>query len=183
LADTLRTLGCYCDAIVLRHPDPSSADIAAEYSPVPVINGGNGSVEHPTQAMLDLFTLREELGTVNGLQICFVGDLKYGRTVHSLIKLLDLYDDVTIALVAPRGLELPDDLRQQLIRRGRLIKEAHTLEESIISSSDAFYVTRIQAERLENPQEYKETIRIDNKVLGKAKNTAIVVSSSDKRPA
>lgn len=109
LADSIRTLGCYGDAIVLRHPDESSADVAAKWSPVPIINGGNGSKEHPTQAFLDLFTIREELGTVTGLTITFVGDLRYGRTVHSLVKLLQHYD-VTIQLVSPEFLSLPAEI-------------------------------------------------------------------------
>ena len=91
LQDTIRTVACYTDAIVLRHPDEEGPDIAARFSPVPIINGGNSAKEHPTQALLDLFTIRQELGTVNGLTITFVGDLKYGRTVHSLCELLKHY--------------------------------------------------------------------------------------------
>ncbi|KAF5123708.1 Protein pyrABCN [Metarhizium anisopliae] len=113
LQDTLRTLACYGDAIVLRHPDEKSVDIAEKYSDVPVINAGNGSKEHPTQAFLDLFTIREELGTVQGLTITFLGDLRYGRTVHSLVQLLRHYH-VKVQLVAPKGLELPKDVKDQL---------------------------------------------------------------------
>ncbi|KAF8941985.1 dihydroorotate dehydrogenase, partial [Entomortierella lignicola] len=91
LADTVRTLGCYGDLIVLRHPDPGSAATAAKFSKVPIINAGDGIGEHPTQAFLDVYTIREELGTVNGLTITLVGDLKNGRTVHSLVKLLAYY--------------------------------------------------------------------------------------------
>jgi carbamoyl-phosphate synthase/aspartate carbamoyltransferase len=183
LADTIRTLGCYSDAIVLRHPEASSAATAAKYSPVPIINGGNGSVEHPTQAFLDLFTIREELGTVNGLRITFIGDLKYGRTVHSLLQLLEHYT-VTIALVAAPGLELPSDLREQLIRRGQLAAEATALDDSLVSMSDVLYVTRVQKERFADPEEYarvKDGVRLDNKSLLKAKNTAVVMHPLPRR--
>ncbi|KAJ8610937.1 hypothetical protein MRB53_038241 [Persea americana] len=121
LQDTVRTLACYTDAIVLRHPSNDSADIAAKFSPVPIINGGNGTREHPTQAFLDLFTIREELGTLNGLTITFIGDLKYGRTVHSVCKLLEHYN-TTVQLVSPASLALPKAVRQPLIARGQLAR-------------------------------------------------------------
>ena len=107
LDDTIRTLDQYSDAIVLRHPEADSVDIAAKAAGRPIINAGNGSREHPTQALLDLFTIREELGTVNGLTITFTGDLRYGRTVHSLCELLRHYN-VTVQLVAPEGLALAE---------------------------------------------------------------------------
>ena len=171
LQDTIRTMACYADSIVLRHPDESSASIAAKYSPVPVINGGNGSVEHPTQAFLDLFTIREELGTVNGLTITFVGDLKYGRPVHSLCKLLQYYN-VKIQLVSPRGLGLPSELREELRANGVLGVEHEELTDEIVGSTDVIYITRIQKERFPDVQEYekfKNTYTINNRVLGVAK--------------
>ncbi|KAL9127681.1 MAG: hypothetical protein Q9217_003479, partial [Psora testacea] len=154
LQDTIRTLGCYGDAVVLRHPDPASASIAAKYSAVPVINGGNGSVEHPTQAFLDLFTIREELGTVNGLTITFTGDLYYGRTVHSLVKLLRHYD-VRVQLVSPHSLSLPPDVRKQLIGAGQLIHEGNELTREVIWRSDVLYCTRVQKERFQDSAEYE----------------------------
>ena len=113
LQDTIRSLACYSDAIVLRHPSEESAEIAAKYSPVPIINGGNGSKEHPTQALLDLFTIREELGTVNGITVTFMGDLKYGRPVHSLLYLLRHYQ-VRVQLVSPKELALPTSIKEML---------------------------------------------------------------------
>jgi len=177
LQDTVRTLSCYGDAVVLRHPDPASAEIAAKFSPVPIINGGNGSVEHPTQAFLDLFTIREELGTVNSLSITFVGDLRYGRTVHSLCKLLQHYH-VHITLVSPHTLALPHDIRQQLIGHGQLVDESSELTKEIVARSDVLYCTRLQKERFEDGQEYerlKGNLVVNNSVLKNAKAHMIVM--------
>mgnify|MGYP004705314453 FL=1 len=171
LQDTIRTMACYSDAIVLRHPDEESAEIADKYSPIPVINGGNGSREHPTQALLDLFTMREELGTVNGITVTFMGDLKYGRPVHSLCKLLKQYQ-VKVYLVSPELLRLPENLRNMLKEEGMLIGESTELTTEIISKSDVLYCTRIQQERFKDPQQYealKGVYQIDNKVLNDAK--------------
>ncbi|KAI9829844.1 MAG: hypothetical protein M1819_005942 [Sarea resinae] len=177
LQDTIRTLGCYGDAVVLRHPEESSAAIAAKFSPVPVINGGNGSLEHPTQAFLDLFTIREELGTVTGLTITFTGDLRYGRTVHSLAKLLQHYD-VRIQLVSPAALAIPTEVRQLLISSGQLVAESHELTPEIIARSDVLYCTRVQKERFADLAEYerlKDSFVVDNSVLKHAKSHMIVM--------
>ncbi len=171
LQDTIRTLASYHDAIVLRHPDASSAAVAAKFSDVPIINGGNGSVEHPTQAFLDLFTIREELGTVNGLYITFIGDLRYGRTVHSLCKLLQHYD-VHIQLVSPPSLALPTEVRQQLIGSGQLVLESSELTKEIVARSDVLYCTRLQKERFDNVTEFEQLkgkLVVDNSVLKHAK--------------
>ncbi|PHH68796.1 hypothetical protein CDD82_267 [Ophiocordyceps australis] len=177
LRDTLRTMGCYADAIVLRHPDEASVDIARNYSQVPTINGGNGSQEHPTQAFLDLFTIREELGTVQGLIITFVGDLLYGRTVHSLVYLLGHYQ-VQVQLVAPPGLELPPAVREQLIAAGQLLCEAQALTPEIVARSDVLYCTRVQQERFQSPDYYntvKNAYRVDNAVIKHAKSSMVVM--------
>ncbi|KAG5305502.1 carbamoyl-phosphate synthase [Histoplasma capsulatum G186AR] len=177
LQDTVRTLGCYSDAIVLRHPDDSSAATAAKFSPVPIINAGNGAVEHPTQAFLDLFTIREELGTVNDITITFTGDLKYGRTVHSLVKLLQFYE-VRIQLVSPKALAIPEEVRQQLVLSGQLILESTELTPEIIARSDVLYCTRVQKERFKDSNEYeqlKNVFVIDNTVLKHAKSQMIVM--------
>jgi len=177
LQDTIRTLGCYSDAIVLRHPEASSAATAAKYSRVPIINGGNGSVEHPTQAFLDLFTIREELSTVNGKIITFVGDLRYGRTVHSLIKVLDHYD-ASVQLVSPSSLALPAEARQQLLRSGKLLLETDQLTEEVIARSDVLYCTRMQKERFDRAEDYerlKGSYIIDNTVMQHAKSKMIVM--------
>lgn len=178
LADTIRTMGCYCDGIVLRHPDESSAATAAKFSTVPIINGGNGTNEHPTQALLDLFTIREELGTVTGLIITFTGDLKHGRTVHSLVKLLQHYE-VKIQLVSPKTLALPFEVIELIKSKpGQLLVETSDLTPEIIARSDVLYCTRIQKERFNDISEYKKSENnfiINNRTLRDAKSTMIVM--------
>jgi carbamoyl-phosphate synthase/aspartate carbamoyltransferase len=178
LADSIRTLACYGDAIVLRHPEESSANIAAKFSPVPIINGGNGSKEHPTQAFLDLFTIREELGTVTGLTITFTGDLRYGRTVHSLVKLLQHYD-VHVQLVSPAFLRLPDDVLDIIKSKpGQLLCISSELTPEIVARSDVLYCTRVQKERFEDLVEYerlKDSFVVDNKTLRHAKSQMVVM--------
>jgi carbamoyl-phosphate synthase/aspartate carbamoyltransferase len=178
LADSLRTLACYGDAIVLRHPEESSMDIAQKYSPVPIINGGNGSKEHPTQAFLDLFTIREELGTVTGLNITFTGDLRYGRTVHSLVKLLQHYD-VHIQLVSPPFLSLPADILDLIKSKpGQLLGVSTELTPEIVARSDVLYSTRVQKERFEDPNEYerlKDSFIVNNRTLRNAKSQMVVM--------
>ncbi|KAK3307076.1 uncharacterized protein B0T15DRAFT_413945 [Chaetomium strumarium] len=177
LQDTLRTLACYGDAVVLRHPDEKCVDIAKKYSPVPVINGGNGSREHPTQAFLDLFTIREELGTMQGLTITFVGDLLYGRPVHSLVYLLRHYQ-VKVQLVSPKALALPASVRQQLVDAGQLLCESETLSPEILGRTDVLYCTRVQKERFPSLAEYesvKDSYRIDYGTLKHAKSSMVVM--------
>ncbi|KAF2459173.1 hypothetical protein BDY21DRAFT_370640 [Lineolata rhizophorae] len=178
LADTVRTLACYADALVLRHPDPSSVDTASRFANVPVINAGNGPAEHPTQAFLDLFTIREELGTVNGLTITFVGDLRFGRTVHSLVELLQHYT-VHVQLVAPAPeLRLPAKVREALRARGQLLAEADALTADVVARSDVLYCTRVQKERFEDLELYervKDSCVVDNRVLSGAKAKMVVM--------
>lgn len=177
LQDTIRTLACYSDAIVMRHSEEMSVHIAAKYSPVPIINGGNGSREHPTQAFLDLFTIREEIGTVNGITVTFMGDLKHGRTVHSLCRLLMHYQ-VRINLVSPPELRLPEGLREELRKAGLLGVESIELTPHIISKTDVLYCTRVQEERFNSPEEYarlKDTYIVDNKILAHAKENMAIM--------
>ncbi|KAK4544374.1 hypothetical protein LTR36_004265 [Oleoguttula mirabilis] len=177
LSDTIRTLDMYGDAIVLRHPDNDSAEVAAKAADHPVINAGNGSREHPTQAFLDLFTIREELGTVNGLTITFTGDLRYGRTVHSLCELLRHYN-VTIQLAAPAALAIPSKVRAALQARGQLSVESDRLTPEMVAKSDVLYCTRVQKERFEDPELYekvKDNLVINSKTLRDAKKNMIVM--------
>ncbi|OLL26079.1 Protein pyrABCN [Neolecta irregularis DAH-3] len=174
LRDTIRTLGCYGDAIVLRHPSEDSAAEAAKASLVPVINGGNGSLEHPTQAYL--FTIREELGSVNALTITFVGDLKYGRTVHSLVKLLGFYQ-VSINLISPPQLSLPAELLNSVPSNIK-VSQYVTMDDSVIAQTDVLYCTRVQGERFSDRAEYeqlKNSFIVDNNVLKSAKDHMIVM--------
>jgi aspartate carbamoyltransferase len=176
LPDTIRTLECYADVIVLRHPEVGSAELAARYAHKPVINAGDGIGEHPTQALLDLFTISEELGQVDGLTVTMLGDLKYGRTVHSLAKLLSLYV-VRINYVSPEILEMPPDLVDQLSAQGVSQKQFATLD-PVLADTDVLYVTRVQKERFENHDDY-EMVRgayvISPETLEGAKDDMIVM--------
>jgi aspartate carbamoyltransferase len=153
LPDTIRTLESYADVIVLRHPETGSAAIAAQYARKPIINAGDGIGEHPTQALLDLFTIREELGTIDGLTVTMLGDLRYGRTVHSLARLLSLYD-VRLNYVAPEILRMPVELVAQLDAKGVRQAQYDTLD-PVMADTDVLYVTRVQKERFTDLAEYE----------------------------
>lgn len=153
LPDTVRSLECYADVIVLRHPEVGASAMAAAYASKPVINAGDGVGEHPTQALLDLYTIREELGRVDGLTVTMVGDLKYGRTVHSLARLLCKFD-VTINLVAPGILPMPEEVLGELDEAGIAVEQHRSLE-PVISATDVLYVTRVQRERFEHESQYE----------------------------
>jgi carbamoyl-phosphate synthase/aspartate carbamoyltransferase len=168
LADTVRTLGCYGDAIVLRHPAVGSSQEASKFSPVPIFNAGDGIGEHPSQALLDVFTIREELGTVSGLTVGLIGDLKYGRTTHSLARLLALYG-VTLVYISPPSLAMPRSVFDELRKRGVKQHETSNLEE-VLPLLNVAYCTRIQQERFEDIKDYqavKGAYRIDMNLLGK----------------
>jgi aspartate carbamoyltransferase len=152
LADTVRTMEQYTDAIVLRHPEQGSAALAAAATVKPIINAGDGAGEHPTQALLDVHTIREEMGTIDGLTVTMVGDLKYGRTVHSLAKLLTMYD-VRINYVSPEVLRMPEMVMKEVDAAG--IDQVETTDlESVLPRTDVLYVTRIQKERFSDASEY-----------------------------
>ena len=170
LYDTARVLSGYSDIIVMRHPEAGSAAIFADASRVPVVNGGDGSNEHPTQALLDLYTIEKELArsgrSVDGLRIALVGDLRYGRTVHSLCKLLCLYREVTIKLISPQALQLPAEIAGALRAAGHRILAADRME-SHISDVDIIYATRVQEERFADPDEaaqYSDLYHLDEAV-------------------
>ncbi|XP_062823095.1 LOW QUALITY PROTEIN: CAD protein [Anolis carolinensis] len=153
LADSVQTLSCYADVLVLRHPQPGAVELAAKHCRKPVINAGDGVGEHPTQALLDIFTIREELGTVNGMTITMVGDLKHGRTVHSLARLLTLYR-VSLRYVSPANLRMPSDIFHFVASKGIKQEEFESIEEAL-PDTDVLYVTRIQKERFATVQEYE----------------------------
>ncbi len=154
LADTIRTLECYSDVIVLRHPEMGSAAIAAEAASKPILNAGDGVGEHPTQALLDLFTIFSELGEgeIDGMTVTMLGDLKYGRTVHSLARLLTLFD-VKLNYVSPNILKMPTEVMEDVAEKGIPQAEYNSLEE-VLPKTDVLYVTRIQKERFEDPANY-----------------------------
>lgn len=160
----------------MRHPEKESALTASKYSQVPVINAGDGTGEHPTQAFLDVFTIREELGTCSGLTVTLVGDLKNGRTVHSLVKLLSLYG-VKLNYVCPPSLAMPAEIKTLLSQSGCHQYETTSLDE-VISTTDVLYVTRIQKERFTDLEEYNKVAGsyvITPKTLLSAKSQMIVM--------
>ena len=176
LPDTIRTLECYADVIVLRHPEMGSAALAAQYARKPVINAGDGVGEHPTQALLDLFTISEELKRLDGLTITMVGDLKYGRTVHSLARLLTLFD-VKINYVSPEILRMPAEIMAEVADSDTPQAEYRDLD-PVLAESDVIYVTRVQKERFENPEEYEQVkgaYVINREIMSKAKEEMIVM--------
>ncbi len=176
LADTIRTLEQYSDVIVLRHPEIGSAQVAADYANIPIINAGDGAGEHPTQALLDLFTIKEELGRLDGLKIAMVGDLRYGRTVHSLVRLLLQYD-VSLRFVSPEILRLPLTIMNEVIDAGLAVRETHDVAD-VIENADVLYVTRVQKERFTDLalyEEVKDLYEITPEVMAKAKQKMIVM--------
>ena len=154
LPDTIRTLESYADVIVLRHPDMGASEVAAEYARKPIINAGDGVGEHPTQALMDLYTIRSELGRIDGLHVAMVGDLRYGRTVHSLSRLLCRYD-VRMTFVSPEILRLPLDVMNEVKGEGKTVNETYDVHE-VISDVDVLYVTRVQRERFADQAQYEE---------------------------
>jgi carbamoyl-phosphate synthase/aspartate carbamoyltransferase/dihydroorotase/carbamoyl-phosphate synthase/aspartate carbamoyltransferase len=176
LPDTIRTLEQYSDVIVLRHPELGSAQVAADYASVPVINAGDGPGEHPTQALLDLFTIQDELGQINGLKIAMIGDLRHGRTVHSLTKLLQHYD-VSLRFVSPEILRMPLTIMNDLLDAGMNVRETHDVAD-VIENADVLYVTRVQKERFADLSQYEEVknhYEITPDLMAKAKEKMIVL--------
>ena len=175
LADTVRVVEGYADALVLRHPSEGSAKMASEHVDVPLINGGDGAGQHPTQTLLDLYTIRENAG-LDDLTIGIMGDLKYGRTVHSLAYALTNFDTHQ-HFVSPESLQLPRNVRYDLHEAGSSIKE-HTELDEILPSLDVLYVTRIQAERFPEESEYREVAgeyQIDAETLEAASDDLTVM--------
>lgn len=153
IEDTMMMVGQYADIIVMRHPDKGSADIAAKAAPVPFINAGDGPGEHPTQALLDLYTIKKERGTLEGLHIAMAGDLAYGRTVHSLSVLLSLYPGVRFTFLSPKELPIPEKITSILTKKKIPFTEAHELSPGL--DADVLYMTRVQKERFSDPAEYE----------------------------
>jgi aspartate carbamoyltransferase len=177
LPDTVRTLECYADVIVLRHPEVGAASLAAKYCRKPVINAGDGIGEHPTQALLDAFTIREELGRLDNLNVTMLGDLKYGRTVHSLARLLTLFSGISLNYVSPEILRMPKDVMDEVAEKG-IPQTEHTNLKKVLPRTDVLYVTRVQKERFEDAAEYdrvKSAYVIAPGVMKAAKKRMIVM--------
>lgn len=182
IEDTVQTLSCYCDVIAIRNPMKGSAALAASVATKPVINAGDGTGEHPTQALLDTFTIQSELGIIGSLNpscpmiITVIGDLKHGRTAHSLVKLLSLFHGIMIQYVSPESLAMPSEIIQELNEKG-IQQKVVSLDEAIINS-DVLYVTRIQKERFNTIEEYDKVVGtyiINAKLMEKAKTKMIVM--------
>ncbi|MCE8424700.1 MAG: aspartate carbamoyltransferase [Candidatus Methanoperedens sp.] len=175
LADTIRVVGNYADTIVLRHPREGAARMAAEFSKVPIINAGDGAGHHPTQTLLDLYTIMRESSLLD-IKIALLGDLKYGRTVHSLAYALSLYH-AEMTLVSPPQLKISDIFKKDLKKQGAVIREVSNIDD-VIGDIDVLYVTRIQKERFPDPAEYQKVAgiyRITEELLKKARDNLIVM--------
>lgn len=176
LADTIRTVENYCDCIVIRHSMEGAAKLASRFAKVPIINAGSGSGEHPSQALLDLLTIKEECGTLDGLNIGIMGDLKYGRTVHSLSILLSNFD-VNIYFISPKELTIRNQEKEYLIQRQLKFKEVFQYR-SLLDIFDVLYMTRIQRERFIDVEEYEKVKNVyifKQEDLRNTKNTFILM--------
>jgi aspartate carbamoyltransferase len=177
IEDTARVLAGYADLMIIRHPEKNSVARAASVSDIPVINAGDGIGEHPTQGLLDIFTIIERFGSIDNLTLTFVGDLKNGRTLHSTIQLAALYDSVTINLVSPASLTLPAELITKLTAQGCIINQLQTWD-SCLAATDVLYMTRIQKERFTDIRQYNQVKNhyiLTNELANKMKYSSIIM--------
>lgn len=178
IADTIRTISCYADVAVMRHPKEGAPRIAANSTDMPVINAGDGGHQHPTQTLTDLLTIRRTLGTFENITVGCCGDLKFGRTVHSLIKALSRYKNVKFVLISPEELTIPDYVRKEVLIKNNIeFKEVRTMQEAL-GEVDVLYMTRVQRERFFNEDDYirlKDTYILDNEKMQLAKKDMIVL--------
>lgn len=177
IKDTVRVIGGYADAIVLRHFERGATMAAASASPVPLINAGDGAGEHPTQALLDVYTIRKELKRLDNLRVAVIGDLKHGRTVHSLLPLLSMFPGLHVTLIAPPSLRLPSEYIEQLVERGVEVKETEEFGPSL-HEADVVYMTRVQRERFASDAEYdavKNVYVLNATVADELKEDAIIL--------
>ena len=172
VADTARTVSCYADIIAMRHPKEGAPRVAAAHSSVPVINAGDGGHNHPTQTLTDLLTIYREKGRIGDITVGFCGDLKFGRTVHSLINALSRYAGIRIVLISPVELKLPSYVKKDVLKAGNIPYVQTTDFESVIPELDILYMTRVQRERFFNEEDYlrlKDSYILDVKKLAEAK--------------
>ena len=178
VADTIRMVACYADICAMRHPKEGAPLVATRKSTVPLINAGDGGHNHPTQTLTDLLTIYREKGRLDNLTIGFCGDLKFGRTVHSLTKAMSRYKNIKFVFIAPPELKIPEYLKHDLLDAKNLdYKEVETIEE-VVEELDILYMTRVQKERFFNEQDYirlKDTYILDLKKLEKSKSDLIVM--------
>lgn len=178
IADTVRTVSCYADVIAMRHPLEGSAKIASLYSEIPVINAGDGGHQHPTQTLTDLLTIKTLKGNLNNHVIGLCGDLKYGRTVHSLIKAMSRYENIKFILISPNELSIPEYIKKEVLDKKNIpYKEVKSIEEAM-DKIDILYMTRIQKERFDNLEEYerlKDSYILDSEKMDMGKKDMIVM--------
>lgn len=178
LADTIRTVSSYVDVIAMRNPKEGAALLASRYSRVPVINAGDGGHHHPTQTLTDMVTIHALKGGFSGHTVGFCGDLKFGRTVHSLLKTLSRYPDNKFVLISPNELQVPDYITTQVLKRSGLPFETAERLEDVIGELDILYMTRVQRERFFNEQDYirlKDSYILDHEKMKLAKDNMIVM--------
>ena len=178
VADTIRTVSCYADICAMRHPKEGAPLVASQYSKIPVINAGDGGHQHPTQTLTDLMTIRQKKGRLCNITIGLCGDLKFGRTVHSLIKSLARYENIRFVLISPEELRVPDYIVEEVIKANGLpFKEVRELE-SVMPQLDILYMTRVQRERFFNEENYvrlKDTYILDARKMQLAKRDMTVL--------
>ena len=162
VSDTIRTVSCYSDIIAMRHPKEGAPLVAAKHSMVPIINAGDGGHNHPTQTLTDLLTIRKEKGRFDGLTIGLCGDLKFGRTVHSLVAAMSRYENVRFVLISPEELKLPRYVKEQYIKKNNIPYTQSTSLEAVMPELDILYMTRVQKERFFNEEDY---IRLKNSYI------------------
>ncbi len=172
VADTAKTISCYADIIAMRHPKEGAPLVASQNASIPVINAGDGGHNHPTQTLADLLTIYREKGTFDGLTVGFCGDLKFGRTVHSLITALSRYNDIKVVLISPEELKLPSYVKKDVLKKNNIPYEQTTDLESVMPNLDILYMTRVQRERFFNEEDYlrlKDSYILEPKKLKNAK--------------
>ena len=177
VSDTIRIISCYADICAMRHPKEGAALVAASKSSIPVINAGDGGHQHPTQTLTDLMTIRSLKGRLNNLTIGLCGDLKFGRTVHSLINALLRYENISFVLISPPELRVPEYIRENLTKAGAPFKEVTKLED-VMSDLDILYMTRVQKERFFNEEDYirmKDSYILDKRKMELAKDDMLVL--------
>lgn len=178
VADTIRIISGYADICAMRHPKEGAPQVAADFSSIPVINAGDGGHNHPTQTFTDLFTIKNLKGHLDNITIGFCGDLKFGRTVHSLINALVRYDNVKFYLISPPELKIPEYLKDEVLDAGNIEYEEVTRLEDVMPKLDILYMTRVQRERFFNEEDYirlKDSFILDNKKLQTAKSDMLIM--------
>ena len=178
VADTVRTVSCYSDIIAMRHPKEGAPLVAAMHAGVPVINAGDGGHNHPTQTLTDLLTIHHEKGRFDNLTVGFCGDLKFGRTVHSLINALSRYQGIRIVLISPEELKLPSYVKKDVLEKNNIVYAQTTDLEAVMPELDILYMTRVQRERFFNEEDYlrlKDSYILTPEKLSGAKDTLSIL--------